>query len=523
MSFRTLVGGRLNEYRLPQQTNTAPVIFRGVVLDVIYDPKLLTEEEKDNLRNIVSNQEFLDMMPPNSVIAQITSNQQNNTDSGASVVYPFFQSHLMLPIQAGEQIDIIYEDYSQQGGSLGKWITRSSEGLSVEDPNYTHGDRRYDTNNNPGQQDVAQQRNRRNDSSSVPTPSFPNGSGNSESFTLRPSSEEPNVNPYDTISQNSNASRMHSFEPVPRWIKRPQELIIQSMNNSLIMLGQDRTGPATRPENSTDSPDKLKYSGTIDLVAGRGRFPIEPGVNTPPAGKETSPLTVRNTRNNLETDKTPYLRNRQTNIREGDPNYISDAARIYVSMNTDGDKNFKLLNGSDGISYPSKTLSPSAQPTGPNEDVGPSYIVTKADHVRIVARKSADPEIKGTFLLVKEGSESDLAFMYIDESGKMQLQAPKVYIGAATDENEPYIKWSKFKETVDHLNSEINTLKIALDALKQLLTTSAAASSCTPFSPDTAWVQLATSINSVNTEIASDKSSADDAVQASKSEKIFGE
>jgi hypothetical protein len=81
-------------------------------------------------------------------------------------------------------------------------------------------------------------------------PSFPNGGGTPETYTIKPSSEEPNVNPFDSIYTTSISAKMHSFEPVPRWTKRPQELVLQGMNNSLIMLGQDRVGPAARPESN---------------------------------------------------------------------------------------------------------------------------------------------------------------------------------------------------------------------------------------------------------------------------------
>lgn len=524
MSFRTLVGGRLNQYRAPQTTNSPPAVFHAVVLDVIYDPKLLTDDDRNELRQFVSNPEFIDTMPQNTIVARITSNQQNATDTSAAIVYPFFQSHIMLPIQAGEQVMVIYDDYSYHGGILGRWITRTPEGYTVEDLNFTHGDRRFDPSNNPGQQDAAQQRSRRNNQSGPAAPSFPNGSGTQESFTLQPSSEEPNVNPFDTIAREANAAKLHTFEPVPRWTKRPQEFIIQGMNNSLIMLGQDRVGPATRPESSP--PDKLKYSGTVDIVAGRGRVPLEPNQNTAPEGKDTSALTVQNSRNKLETDKTPFIRNRQPNAKEGDPNFKTDAARVYVSMSTAGDTNFKLLHSD--VTYAEKTLRPEQQPAGPNENVGSSYVIGKADHIRIVARKSTEPEIKGTVLVIKEGAaDTDLAYLYIKEDGKIQLEGPEIYFGKATDKDEPYIKWTKFKDTVDKLHEEIDYVKSALNSLLQALTTASPTSVCAPFSPDPAWTGLVPQIQPIQPQmesnISSKRSETNQAVTDSKSEKIFGQ
>ena len=525
MSFRILVGGRLNQAQLPTTGAPAPTIFHAVVLDIINDPKALTVEEKTDLKRFVSNPEFVDMMPQNTIIARIISNQQNATDTSPTLVYPFYQSHIMLPLQAGEQVMVIYDDYSYMGGILGRYITRTSEGYMVEDPNFTHGDRRFDPSNNPAQQDAAQQRNQRNNQTSPPPPSFPNGSGTPESYTLIPTRENPNVNPFDTIASDSTAARLHSFEPVPRWTKRPQELILQGMNNSLIMLGQDRTGPATRPESNPQ--DKLKYSGTIDLVAGRGRVPLETNENTAPSGKDTSPLTVQNSRNNLETDKTPFLRNRQPNLREGDPNFQTDAARVYVSMNTAGDTNFKLLHGNNGINYPDNTLKPTEQPNGPNENVGSSYIISKADHLRFIARKSTDPQINGTILFVKEGSANqDLAFFYVKEDGKMQLEAPEIHLGQSTGKGEPYIKWSKFQETVNKLHEEIDIVKSALNSLIQKLTIAAPTSVCSPFSPDPAWTSLVPQIQPIQpqmeTDLSTKRQQTNQSVTDAKSLKIFG-
>jgi hypothetical protein len=362
-SIRALVGGRLNQYNPPIVNTTAPTVFHAVVLEVFNDPKSLTNDDIEDLRKFVSNPELIDTMPANSVVARITSNNQNSTDSSATIVYPFFQSHIMLPVQAGEQIMIIYDDYAFQGNSLGRWITRTPEGSTVEDINFTHGDRRFDPSNNPGQKNAAEQRAVKNNQTGPQKPSFPNGGGTPETYTIKPSSEEPNVNPFDSIYTTSISAKMHSFEPVPRWTKRPQELVLQGMNNSLIMLGQDRVGPAARPESNP--PDKLKFAGAVDIVTGRGRVPLDPTENTAPSNKQTSPLTVQNTRNKLEVDKTPFNRNRQPNKKEGDPDFKTDAARIYVSMNTLGDTNFKLLDGTNGISYPTKVLKLDQQPGRP--------------------------------------------------------------------------------------------------------------------------------------------------------------
>ena len=66
------------------------------------------------------------------------------------------------------------------------------------------------------------------------------------------------------------------MEPTPRMTKRPGDFVLQGSNNTSICLGIDRGfDHAVRPSeqkspNSSDTP--VEKAGSIDIVAGRGRY-----------------------------------------------------------------------------------------------------------------------------------------------------------------------------------------------------------------------------------------------------------
>lgn len=529
---RVLVGGQRNETLAQQsrstlQSGNPPTLIRAVVVDVIFDPSEITDELLNSLRDSVANPEFLDNMPANSIIARIVSNSQDNIALLPSVFYPLFQSHLMLPLQAGEHVWVMFEDFQKEGTSLGRWLTRIHENQAVEDPNFTHSDRRLNFSLNQNFQRTSQQRQDRESANT--TPSFPNGGGTADSFTLQ---QNGNINPYQEIYDNSAASKEHTYEVVPKWTKRPQEFVVQGMNNSLIVLGQDRTGPAKKETNSRDKKD---YSGTVDIVCGRGRYRARPEDTAVPENKKTSPHVVENSRRKLENDKTPFQRRKTKNKSEGNPDAKTDAARVLVTMSSEVDSNFRLVNSSDpnaGINYPQNSLKPLQQPSSPNASVvGTSYVLAKADHIRVIARKEDIPSpdsgtIKGTVLLVKEGAANeDLAYLFIDEGGQVQVEGKKIYLAQSTQENEPYIKWSIYEKHINELKAQIDALAMQVQEIVTQYNAAFAASITIPFTPVASLVAVgSTTLSTTAAKVTQIKTKIESINPAeAKSTKIFGQ
>ena len=478
---------------------TFPSLHKAIVMDVIINPAELSDEYKQQLSSIVNNSELIEVMPVNSVIARLVSNGQGLINVRDTILFPFFSSHIMLPIQPGELVYVIYEDLANFGDKIGYWLTRPHGQGTVEDVNYTHNDRQFDARNNIGFWSTLQKQ----DIASCTAPSFPNGGGTSTTQTI--SSDQDNTNTYNIFAQNSPSSKLITPEPVPRWHKRPQELVLQGANNTLIMMGEDRFGHvsgAVDSVNGNNRIDQKGFSGTIDMIVGRGRMmpkaqnihnqnegiasvaaSVGPPSNEEPTG--TAPRVIQNARGTFETDKAPFRQKRsdggrvQENKKEGDPDFEIDAARLLISMQTKGDENFGLTD----IKYPTNSLNviqPEASSFSGSENnisgsFNRSYVIQKGDHIRIVARKDPNLNVNGSILLLKEGvseqedqldrgsktnfdtQEKDLAYIYMTDDG-IQIQAKKIYFGPSKDHQEPYVLWSKYAETIDNLQQQIRTV-----------------------------------------------------------------
>ena len=560
-----------------QAAGAPPMFMRCVVFEVIFNPKTLTAEQKTILKGQVINPTAVDQIAANSVVANIITDGMSNTGPSKVVLSPMFPSHLMLPVQAGEQVWAVFPDFAKEGMLGGKWVCRVSEGLQVEDINFTHNDRRFQ------REQYAELRTSTsvNRDEIVTVPAFPNGLGQVNGYSL---SQDDENNPYDDIFAQSSASLLHNYEVVPRWTKRPQEFVLQGMNNSLIVLGQDRVGYVMGSEN-----EQRSYAGTIDIVAGRGRYMLDNTENSIPGNKRehcaTSPLVVGNERGYREVDKNPTVHGRTEQLREGDPDFIHDAARIYVSMKTLADKNFRIVSTTEGnagdalkptgINYSPKSISPT-QPTSSSFRVGTSYIINKADNVRLIARRSVptedslDPVIQGSILLVKEGkyrtpedpngqahNGDHLAYMYMSPEGRVQIDGMQIFLGGAAlreaNQNpppdlpgnvqgstnavgvggdnqfagaEPYIKWSEFKKVVEGLQNQIKDLTDAYSSLVSALGT-ATVQSHTISGKDLAWdgayASGQTALASLNSNIATHRLQTNQAVYRARSSKIFGQ
>lgn len=560
-----------------QMAGSPPTFQRATVEEVVFNPKDLSVADRDRLKRLVVNPEEVDQAPANSVIATVISEGVSDATPTKVLIAPFFQSHFMLPVQVGEQVTVVFEDFQKYGFKGGKWITRAPEGLPVEDPNFTHNDRRFN------QEYFAEQRTSQSLNRTIYTPGFPNGGATNNTRTLP---QDDNTNPYDTIYQQSRSgSLQHAYEVVPRWTKRPQEFVIQGMNNSLIMLGRDRVGYVT-----SSAPEQTSYAGAIDLVTGRSRYLLTPEDRAASEHKKTSPFVVTNSRSLNEVDKTPRLNGKVEQIKEGDPDFVRDAARIYMSMKTLGDVNFKTAKTTEGavnnalqtsgINYSPTSLYP-IQFSSSSANIGSSYVVTKADHIRLIARRSVpsedslDPVISGSVLIVKEGKNrtpedlnagaaatDHLAYLYMSPEGRVQLDGMQIFLGGAAintnpaptnpqapapdtprnqngatqeltvgDQNtfagaEPYIKWSEFKKVVEGLQRQIDALQTAYNGLVDDLSV-ATVNVCTHGGPNSAWGPLYNSSNqkraTLNSSVRDARTKTNQAVYKSRSAKIFGQ
>jgi len=428
------------------------VLYRGVVVDCIQDPLSYDEFRRGMDEVIVANPQFISTAPRNSIIVQPISDGMSKS-TGNLLAYPFFPPHICMPVKPGEQVWLMGEKAGDLG-SLPYWIARCPEPLQVDDVNYTHGDRKLAMNTalSTSEELAAVQ-----GTAPIKLPGFNNGDGTPNGSTIPDIAATLAIDPedgYDFIMRTSFWNEYLSQEPVPRFSKRPQDLVLQGSNNTAIILGEDRGwgfANDARPDNaelrtapvglggvvpSEEAGSMAPFNGTIDIVAGRGRFlPANPtltgSIGDSPDKTSTAPRTIENQRGFQEADKDPVSNNLnpQEAADEGDPDFKDDSSRVYVSMHTAGDKNFGIDTKGGNLASPFE---------GEFSDIEEEpFVIMCSDNVRIVARKNADHDINGSIRIVKQGAlNDDHACIVLQPDGTIQISGNKIYMGRVKDNED---------------------------------------------------------------------------------------
>jgi hypothetical protein len=495
VSRRIGAGGGANiteELRQVRTQGTMPIFQIAVAAEIYYNPNVLTDDDKTTLAETVANPRAIAGMPRNSILARVVSNGNDIADPRPRIIYPFFQSHFSLPLKAGEQVFVVYPDPHLDGHEQGYWVTRVPEPATVEDLNFTHGDRRYDQTLNQDNQSTSDRAEGGSggDNSDPPVPSFPNGANTPGTLTLFVSGT--NDHPYETIFSGSYSNKQVTFEAIPRFIKRPADFALIGSNNARLIIGEDRTGPATRVSESNQKTDKVGKAGTIDIVAGVGGIRHLPDTKdddptqTDPDKRPTAPHVIENSRHKKEVNKVPFLYQKHDNPKEGDPDFKRDMSRIYVSMKTAGDKNFNIKITGDGGLF--TALSDKAFPAikdaldpalADGDEDGQPFIVMKSEHVRVIAAGKdkeeayGGPTEHGDIRLIKEGNvdDKDLSMIVMDKAGNILQLAKNIQLlthdegkimvkckDGEEGNSDPMILYSKLKITLDNIIDAIGKL-----------------------------------------------------------------
>lgn len=529
------VGAEIANIR--RQSPGSGTFSRALVLEVFFDPARLDEEELAEIAaGITGGVNSIRRAPRNSILVMPQAGAGSSITAAPILCYPFFSPHICIPVKPGESV-WIYNDSPEGTSDHIFWMSRVCEPDFCDDVNYTHAERRFDlyidkvessgtlieASGDDDNSEETRPFDGLKDPEKVPgPPAFPDRPIDDDDADPAVPTADGNadINVHDKIQELSIANQYITYEVVPRYTKRPGDLVLQGSNNALICLGQDRGWDSIiRPDltitsNASSTPND--YSGTVDIVAGRGRF-FENTAPDPDAGtvNDTQSRVIKNVRDYLEVDKNPaaYTKdavrssiqwNRYDQPQEGDPDFLTDASRIYVSMNAQGDTSFNLLP---------ETITPLFEGEI-NQVVGP-FIVLKSDEIRVIARKETQRgNINGSIRLIKEGTVGeDFASIYMMPDGQVQITGSKVYIGQpdmgngpGAKKSEPYVKYSELETLLQKWFDNIN------DFCQKVLTHT------TPGygSPS---VQLNDAATTLQSEAATRKSE----IEKLKSTRIFGE
>jgi len=384
-----LVGAEHAEYNYDASSTISirQVFQQWVVVDVIFDPIVLTEkkvqqlEEKyrleygktfSNLERYVRNK----VLPRNTIIAakviMLDQGVKYEVDK-LMFLYPFFPPALSMPCKPGEHVWVMFENLTSID-PIGYWVCGVVGSGVVDDVNHSHYPRINQSSFVEGDASEKWEKTSQQGNNQVPSYNFDDGTLFLQDRKI-----------YERILTTSEGSDASVYESVPRFKKRPGDIAFEGSNNTLIVLGRDRTGSAveyttvdtSNPNNPTNdgpksvSKDKKAFfkkrnAGSIDIVAGRGQK------------ESTAGKTVINTLLNPELDKS--INSLMPN--EGDPDFKNDRSRIYVSQNAEIDKSLELQRYNEKLGVK-------------DTQTGDASIIVKTDKIRIFARSDVQILVTG--------------------------------------------------------------------------------------------------------------------------------
>jgi len=422
------------------------ILHSAVVADVIVNPVSVSGEIRKKMGDLCkSDPKLIANMPRNSILGILIDDGAGKAETQYSIFFPFFSSHFSMPAKPGETVWVMFDKVDGKDGQ-GYWLTRKHAVGGAEDLNYTHDPRSAGVISGDG-------------FSGLGMPSFPKGGGGSPTGgALSPE------NNYEILYAGARATSHFSAEGVPRFSKRCGDLVLQGSNNARIVIGDNRAsglaqehalalpfpvvsgipllpkiGERSLREGSHLPPGNVPIAvdpaggggGSIDIVAGSGfRTAISlsnpdgplnaPGGPPIPGINPILPLPIidavymgpamipfvagatLNSRGQMEFPKDAT----SDNPHEGDPDFETDLARIFVSMRCNVDDEFGIADAvASQSSHPLLGINLDPKMTTNLADLagsaargaplasGASCVVAHADRVRIIARAEGDIKI----------------------------------------------------------------------------------------------------------------------------------
>lgn len=405
----------------------ATVFFRGLVTEIISSTVGLTVRSRPSeYYKKLTSVDALKKFPQNTAIVKPMSDGAAKTVGNEIICYPFFSSHLSMPLKPGEEVWFVYEDPARQS-QVGYWLSRVCGPRHTEDTNYTFFASAH------------------HQSTTKPVPTLAalfNGENQTEAVSTQIIS--PTADPNELTSLIEYAKVRHRFEAVPRYSKRPGDLILQGSNNTLIMLGEVRGHYSDSAAFHSNDQAIIPNMGAIDIVAGRGARPV------------FGPAEIM-----LKTSKVPTNDLREERATEGDADFKEDAARLYLVAGTTQEvKNHPdtLLD----VTLPKDTGFTGYPASGRSNG---SFAVLKADNLRLVARgartvTTAKEKDSGSIIIIKEPAfgKIDGAGVILHQSGVAHIAGMEIRLmryASANGAKEPYVMYSALVSFLESILTDL--------------------------------------------------------------------
>jgi len=408
-----------------------PLFYRYVVIETIFDPTIIDDNKVSYFEHAlqVSNIHLAKVLPRNTIVAQRVMTPGTSAATPAMFLFPFFPPTVSFPCQPGEHVWVMFENQSGTKNDLGYWMCRIVEPGFVEDVNHTHPPRGLDASFVPGSRDQF-------DGTDSPKYEFRNGRADTREdgrYTLAESATlNGDENAYEKLLTDTDGGKLSVLEPVPRYRKRPSEFAFEGTNNTLIVMGRDRTGAVARYKSDEtsqatvvagipDEDDQKPGAGSIDLVAGRGQTDGTGGAEASSTNIDGSPTGKKELGKSLK-ELVP---------NEGDPDFINDRSRVLISQRTKVDRNFGLNRFNSDLSKGKFQGGDPAKADVKDSDEGDGAIVIKTDKIRLIARSDLEIVVTGFVIrddkgrIVEDQDSDNWAVVAIKANGDIVFQPSK--------------------------------------------------------------------------------------------------
>lgn len=410
------------------------VFYKGLVVDVLNSTSstaITNESLSDVKKNITSD--AMKNFPRNTIIVKTLTDGLAKRSDTKTICYPFFSSHLSMPLKVGEYVWFVYENPDVKG-SIAYWLSRVCDPDHVEDLNYNFSSRSYVQVPKKPEKKTSDKFN-----------NTPDDEGDQQTYSW----QSPTSDPKEMVKLVELAKKTHRFEAVPRYTKRPGDLILQGSNNTLIMLGEERGqwAPGQTLINSSNNPsDGIEFGHpAIDIVVGRGAKSAgisSIGVDFAEYDR-TRGKKIKNEFGIEEIDK------REPSIVEGDSHFVVDATRIYLTANSEN------VNSSYNPDFLLGNVAPNSSVGSSIPRASGAFAVVKSDNLRLVARDT------GTVRIVKEPtySKNNGAGIVMSSDGELQVAARKITLTSYLTDGatQPYVRHTALKSLLLSLLDDINT------------------------------------------------------------------
>jgi hypothetical protein len=311
--------------------------FTVYIVDVIDDPKRVSDTRKETILKFLHKKEAFDYLPGKSIIFAKVNKYGKMRGNKVFYALPFMSPHFSQPINAGELAWV----FNDNGAYY--WISRKTSLSNLEDINYTSGLRTISEEDTTSERSGYEIANKIENTDETVEPDFPSILNVNILISTDPDDES--LKDLMTFSK-SHSSKSFFGEPSPIVKPSGNEFLLQGGNNSSIKLGNNN----------------YYNTGNIELTA---------GITT-----NTYATSRTNDRGYEETSRAVI---EDQNESEGVSDYYRDASRIFISAGDDAVNRF--VYGSTG---PEESVT--------SEEDDPLAFTSNVDstHIPTIAAKTTD-------------------------------------------------------------------------------------------------------------------------------------